>query len=469
MSDTELTKLFEGYGWHPLIVQGEDLDGELAAALDTAYGEIRELQGAAREGRRPERPDLADADRALAEGLDRHPRARRHPRRGHLQGSPGARDAGPHQPRAPAGAGGVAALLRPRGAVRRGRRPGRRDRRPCAPPASGAWAPTPTSTAGACASPLQLPELGEHAVALDAARRHDGELARRAGRIPRPGLRAQPRAAQLPRRVPRRGRLQPARRAVRGREPRLRVAGRPRYQPRLQARRAHHGGPLRAQLPGLAAGLRAHRPPRDLPLLRGVHPDRRRDGQPVRQVPEDVPRGGALARAGRVAQLPAHLGGLAPGPQRLLPPDAGLHQLDAQPPRGARAGVRAAGRQHAAGHDGPLPAGDGLHQPRDRLQAAAAAVAHDGRSPRARPRRGLDVEVGEQRRRRRARPRAGQLRHDPHDRAARRREPAARGRAGSEGALRERHQPVRAGGAGQAPRRDAGGRVRRAVHRRTGR
>ena len=56
MSDTELTKLFEGYGWHPLIVDGEDLDGELAAALDTAYGEIRELQGSAREGRRPERP-----------------------------------------------------------------------------------------------------------------------------------------------------------------------------------------------------------------------------------------------------------------------------------------------------------------------------------------------------------------------------------------------------------------------------
>src|SRR5437660_11149065 len=27
MSDEELTKLFEGFGWHPLIVQGEDLDG----------------------------------------------------------------------------------------------------------------------------------------------------------------------------------------------------------------------------------------------------------------------------------------------------------------------------------------------------------------------------------------------------------------------------------------------------------
>jgi xylulose-5-phosphate/fructose-6-phosphate phosphoketolase len=56
LSDEELTKLFEGYGWHPLIVQGDDLDVAMAQALDTAYGEIRELQDAARGGNRPERP-----------------------------------------------------------------------------------------------------------------------------------------------------------------------------------------------------------------------------------------------------------------------------------------------------------------------------------------------------------------------------------------------------------------------------
>ena len=91
----------------------------------------RDPRAAERRARRqpPGAPDLADADRALAEGLDRHPRARRHPGGGHLQVPPGARDAGPHQPRAPAGAGGLAALLRPRGAVRRERRPGPRDRR----------------------------------------------------------------------------------------------------------------------------------------------------------------------------------------------------------------------------------------------------------------------------------------------------------------------------------------------------
>jgi xylulose-5-phosphate/fructose-6-phosphate phosphoketolase len=56
MSNDELTKLFEGFGWHPLIVEGDDLDAALAGALDTAYGEIRELQSNARDGGRPERP-----------------------------------------------------------------------------------------------------------------------------------------------------------------------------------------------------------------------------------------------------------------------------------------------------------------------------------------------------------------------------------------------------------------------------
>ena len=42
--------------------------------------------------------------------------------------------------------------------------------------------------------------------------------------------------------------------------------------------------PLRAPLPGLARGLPADRPPRALQLLRGVHPHRRLDVQPAREV-----------------------------------------------------------------------------------------------------------------------------------------------------------------------------------------
>ena len=54
-----------------------------------------------------------------------------------------------------------------------------------------------------------------------------------------------------------------------------------------------HGGALRAPLPGLARGLPADRPARPLQLLRGVHPHRRLDVQPAREVAQgdhdDIP------------------------------------------------------------------------------------------------------------------------------------------------------------------------------------
>ena len=57
-----------------------------------------------------------------------------------------------------------------------------------------------------------------------------------------------------------------------------------------------------------------------------------------------------------VAQLPAHVRRLAPGPQRLLAPGAGLHQLHAQPQEGRAPASTSARRQHPAGDDGALPA-----------------------------------------------------------------------------------------------------------------
>ena len=51
-------------------------------------------------------------------------------------------------------------------------------------------------------------------------------------------------------------------------------------------RRPGDGGALRAPVPGLARGLPADRPPRPVQLLRGVHPHRRLDVQPARQVAE---------------------------------------------------------------------------------------------------------------------------------------------------------------------------------------
>ena len=79
------------------------------------------------------------------------------------------------------------------------------------------------------------------------------------------------------------------------------------------------GDALRAPVPGLARGLPAHRPARALQLLRGVHPHRRLDVQPAREVAEGDARD-PVAAADRLAQLPAQLARLAPGPQRLLAP-----------------------------------------------------------------------------------------------------------------------------------------------------
>ena len=53
-----------------------------------------------------------------------------------------------------------------------------------------------------------------------------------------------------------------------------------------RARRPRDGGAVRAPLPGLARGLPADRPARPLQLLRGVHPHRRLDVQPAREVAE---------------------------------------------------------------------------------------------------------------------------------------------------------------------------------------
>ena len=62
ISEDELTRFFEGHGWTPYLVAGDDpvlVHQQLAATLDRALGEIRRLQRAAREsgdGTRPRWP-----------------------------------------------------------------------------------------------------------------------------------------------------------------------------------------------------------------------------------------------------------------------------------------------------------------------------------------------------------------------------------------------------------------------------
>ena len=149
-----------------------------------------------------------------------------------------------------------------------------------------------------------------------------------------------------------------------------------------RARRAGDGGALRAPVPGLAGGLPADRPPRPVQLLRGVHPHRRLDVQPARQVAEGHPRD-PLAAADRLAELPADLARVAPGPQRLLPPGPRVHRPRGQQEGRGRARLPPAGRQLPAVGRRPLPAQPRLRQRDRRRQAALAQLPDDGGGDRA--------------------------------------------------------------------------------------
>jgi xylulose-5-phosphate/fructose-6-phosphate phosphoketolase len=58
MTDDELVTLFEGYGWNPIVVAGEDdgVDVDMAAAIDRSADQIAEIQHRARAGPKALRP-----------------------------------------------------------------------------------------------------------------------------------------------------------------------------------------------------------------------------------------------------------------------------------------------------------------------------------------------------------------------------------------------------------------------------
>ena len=113
-----------------------------------------------------------------------------------------------------------------------------------------------------------------------------------------------------------------------------------------RSRRARDGGALRAPVPGLARGVPADRPPRPVQLLRGLHPHRRLDVQPAREVAEGDARH-PVAAPDRLAQLPAQLARLAAGPQRLLAPGPRLHRPRRQQEGRGHSRLPAARREHA--------------------------------------------------------------------------------------------------------------------------
>ncbi|CAA9526478.1 MAG: Xylulose-5-phosphate phosphoketolase @ Fructose-6-phosphate phosphoketolase, partial [uncultured Solirubrobacteraceae bacterium] len=411
-------------------------------------------------GRRAHPPALAHDRPAHAEGLDGPAGGRRQARRGPLPLPPGPAVPARHAARAPEGARGVDALLPPGGALRRGRRGQARAARPRArrPPAHEREPAHERRRGPAGPAPARLPPVRprragsgrEHGLGHGDAR---AVAARRHPRQP----------GDLPAVRPGRDGVQPPAGGLRGHEPHVDGGDRRvRRQPR--GRRAGHGGPQRAPLPGLAGGLPAHGPPRAVLLLRGVHPHRGLDGQPARQVAEDHPRDPVAPAAG-VAELPPDLARLAPGPQRLLPPGPRLHRPRGQQEGGDRPRLPAAGRQLPALRGRPLPALAPLHQ-RDHLgQAARPPVPDDGRGDRALHARDRHLGLGEHGPGPGAGRRPGLRGRHPDARGGRRGGDPARAPARAAGALRERRRPDAPAGRPRAPARPAPRRVRRAVHR----
>ena len=280
-----------------------------------------------------------------------------------------------------------------------------------------------------------------------------------------PARRDRPKSTQLPAVRPRRDRLQPARRRLLRHGPGVARCHRGDRRGAL-TRRTRDGGPLRAPLPGMARGLPPHGPTRALHQLRGVHPHRRLDVQPAREMAEDH-ASHPLAPTDRVAELPAQLARLASGPQRLLPSGSGLHRPCREQEGRGDPGLPAARRQYPPLRCRPLPAEQELRQRRRRRQAAGAHLPLDGRGDRPLLPRPWHLGMGFQRRGRRPGRRAGLLRGRADARSPRGGSDPPRAAAGPAGQGRQRRRPDAPPAGQRAPARLAGRRVRLALHRRS--
>ena len=204
---------------------------------------------------------------------------------------------------------------------------------------------------------------------------------------------------------------------------------------------------------GLARRLSADRAARAVQQLRGLHPHRRLDVQPARQVAEGHV-GTAVAPQDRLAELSARLPCLAAGSQRLHPPGPRLPRPRHQQEGRHRARLPAARCQLPAVGLRSLPAQPALRQRGGGRQARAAAMADDGRGGRALHGRHRHLAMGQQRPGRRAGRGDGLLRRhadagdpgrgfDPSRAPARSEDPGDQCRRSDEAAVRQR-APARA-------------------------
>ena len=407
--ESELESLFEGYGWEPIFVSG-GFDGEksqavherFAAALDRSLDAIAQIQEAARQGGELERPRWPML-------VLRTPKGWTGPRE--VDGVPIEGTWRSHQVPL-AGVRESADQLRRLEDWMRSYRPEELfDEEGRLLPELAAQAPAgdrrmsanPHANGGLLLRDLVLPDFRDYAVEVEKPATTFSEATRVLGGFLRDVIARN--EQQLPSLRPGRDGLEPARRCLLGHGSHLAGGDGSGRRASLPGRPGD-GDPLRAPLPGLARGLPADGPPRALQLLRGVHPHRRLDVQPAREVAQGD-RAHPLAAPDRLTQLPAQLPRLAAGPQRLLAPGSRLHRPRREQEGGGDPGLPAARREHAALGRRPLPAQPQLRQRDRRRQAAGTQLPFDRRRDPALHARARDLGLGVERRGRRARRRPG--------------------------------------------------------------
>ena len=343
----ELADYLRGCGYTPYFVEGDDpatMHQLMAATLDRVLDEIKEFQQRARVGGHHRAPGLAGDRAGHAQGLDRAEDRGRAADRGDVPVAPGALLGHDRRAHHSCSKTGCAATSPRSCSTRPGAfRPELAELAPAGHPAHGRQPARQRRAAAARPRAARLPRL---------RRGRAGARGRHRARRPRSWATSWPRSCASTS-TPSDFRLfgpdetvsNRLGRGARGHPAHLERHDPPRRRPPL-ADRPGDGDPERAHHPGLGGGLPADRAARLLLLLRGLHPHRRLDVQPARQVAGRV-RGDPLAAAGRLAQLPAHLARLAAGPQRLLPPGPGLHRPRAHQEGVGHARLPAARRQHA--------------------------------------------------------------------------------------------------------------------------
>ena len=162
----ELQSLFEGYGYAPHFVEGDEpekVHQELAAALDAVVADIKQIQLDARTKGVTKRPAWPMIVLPHAEGLDLSEGDRRQEVRG-LLARPSGADGRHGQARARAHPRGVDEELPAGGAVRRGR-PARARSSPSSPPSGHRrMSDNPHANGGLLLKDLKLPDFRSYAV-----------------------------------------------------------------------------------------------------------------------------------------------------------------------------------------------------------------------------------------------------------------------------------------------------------------